>query len=93
MNGNYLVIHESGSEVYVFDSTGRHLLTRDALTAAVVYEFKYDTNGRLKTVTDSAGNVTAIQRDANGNVTTIVGPYGQKTAANRKFRRLHYADH
>jgi RHS repeat-associated protein len=79
VNGNYLVTSEDGGEVYVFDNTGRHLSTQDALTGANEYQFAYDSNGNLKTVSDSGGNVTTFARDANGELTSIVGPYGQKT--------------
>jgi YD repeat-containing protein len=79
VDGNYLVTNQEGTEVYVFDSTGRHLQTQQALTGALVYKFGYDANGRLSTITDVAGNVTTVQRDAGGNPSAVVGPYGQKT--------------
>ena len=37
----------SGNEIYEFSPDGRHLRTRDALTAVVVYAFGYDAAGRL----------------------------------------------
>ena len=80
VGGNYLVTNEQGSEVYVFDHMGRHLFTRDALTGAIAYTFGYDGAGRLKTITDSSGNVTSFARDTIGNLTAITGPYGQKTS-------------
>jgi YD repeat-containing protein len=67
-----------GSEVYVFNPSGRHLRTVDALTGATRYTFSYD-SGRLSTITDGDNNVTTIERDAEGNPTAIVGPYGQRT--------------
>ncbi|MDP1858404.1 MAG: RHS repeat-associated core domain-containing protein [Gemmatimonadaceae bacterium] len=75
---NLVVGSESGSEYYVFDGTGRHLSTRDALTNAALLQFIYDASGRLTTLTDVDGNVTSIQRDGNGNPTAIVGPFGQR---------------
>ncbi len=83
VGGNMAVASEDGSELYIFSRSGRHLQTRHALTGAVLYEFGYDGNGRLLTVTDSDNNVTTITRDGNGNPTSIVGPYGQVTTFTR----------
>ena len=80
VNGNYLVTNQSGSEVYAFDKTGRHLRTLHPLTGAAIYAFAYDPSGRLSTITDSAGNVTSIQRDSAGLPSAILAPYGQRTA-------------
>jgi YD repeat-containing protein len=68
-----------GSELYQFNSLGRHLKTLNALTGAVKYQFGYDTTGPLKSVTDGDGNVTTIERDAAGNATAILAPFGQRT--------------
>jgi RHS repeat-associated protein len=70
---------QDGSQIYLFDPSGRQLATLDALTAAVLYRFGYDGAGRLTTITDRAGNTTTIQRDGNGNPVAIVGPFGQTT--------------
>lgn len=70
---------EDGSELYQFDYQGRHLRTLNALTGGVLYQFGYDSVGRLITVTDGAGNVTTIERDATGNPTALVAPFGQRT--------------
>ena len=77
--GEYLIAAEDGNEVYVFDSSGKHLRTLDALTKALRYQFTYDSDDRLTTITDGYGNVTTIERDTSGNPTAIVGPYGQRT--------------
>ncbi|MBI2877240.1 MAG: hypothetical protein HYY20_10190 [Candidatus Tectomicrobia bacterium] len=70
---------EDGSEIYVFDSKGRHLRTLNALTGAIRYRFTYDSHSLLTAVTDGDGNVTAIKRDASGNPTAIFAPFGQRT--------------
>jgi YD repeat-containing protein len=62
--GGYVVARADASEVYTFDAAGRHLQTVDALTGAVVYQFGYTAFGRLSTITDRDGNVTAVERDA-----------------------------
>lgn len=77
--GEYIIAAEDGDEVYVFDSSGKHLRTLDALTKALLYQFTYDSDDRLTTITDDYDNVTTIERDTSGNPTAIVGPYGQRT--------------
>ena len=70
---------EDGSEVYLFDSVGRHLRTVDALTGSTLLSFAYDNVGRLVSITDTDGNVTRIERAADGSATAIVAPGGQRT--------------
>ena len=77
-NATYLA-SEDGSELYVFDSAGRHLRTLNALTGATLYEFSYDSAGRLWKVKDGDGNVTEIKRDPYGHLSSIVAPFGQTT--------------
>lgn len=71
---------EDGSELYVFNQYGRHLRTQHALTGAILYQFTYDSGGRLTQVTDGDNNLTTIQRNGAGNPTAIVSPFGQSTA-------------
>jgi len=68
-----------GTEVYEFDTSGRHLRTLDALTGGHLYTFSYDTDGRLISVTDGSGNLTRIERNGVGDPTAIVSPDGQRT--------------
>ncbi len=76
--GNLLVVSNSGDEAYIFDASGRHLETRNAITNALIMTFGYDLNGLLISETDSFGNKTVINH--NGAVpTSIVSPYGQTT--------------
>ena len=80
--GNFTIASEDGAELYVFDATGLHLRTLNALTGATLDEFAYDASGHLSQVTQKTGgtdNVTTIEYDANGNPTAIVGPFGQRT--------------
>ena len=74
-----LIAAEDGSEVYAFDSAGRHLRTLNTLIGAVRFEFGYDAQGLLEQVQDADGNVTTIERDTDGDPATIVGPFGQRT--------------
>jgi len=75
--GDIVLASRDGREVYVFTSRGKHRRTIDALTAVVKYEFGYDPEGRLASVTDADGNTTQITR--NQNQVTLTGPYGQTT--------------
>ena len=77
---NITVSSRDASEVYVFDLSGRHLKTLDALTNAQTQLFGYDGAGKLVSITDRDSNVTTIQRDGQENPTAIVGPYGQQTS-------------
>jgi RHS repeat-associated protein len=69
-----------GRQVYRFNASGRHLSTVDTLTGTTLYTFAYDSAGRLTTITDADGNVTAIERDSTGQPTAIIAPFGQRTA-------------
>jgi RHS repeat-associated protein len=77
--GNTLITSDSGDQVYVFSPAGQHLQTLRPLTGTVLYQFAYDSNGNLITVTDASGNVTTIKRNAAGRATSIVSPYAQST--------------
>ena len=76
---SFLVSNASGSELYEFDRTGRHLRTLDALMGSVEREFRYGAEGLLIEVEDAFGNLTTIERDANGDPMAIVGPFGERT--------------
>ena len=77
---NVVIPSPDGSAAYQFDSTGRHLSTRDGMTGALLYDFNYDGAGRLASVEDSYGNTTTIQRNAAGEPTAIVSPFGVTTS-------------
>lgn len=79
VNNSIPIASEDGSELYIFSRSGRHLQTLHALTGTVLYEFAYDGNGHLLTITDGDGNFTTVTRNGSGNPTGIVGPYGQVT--------------
>lgn len=75
-----LIPTRDGSEIYLFDDSGRHLRTVTADTLIVVDEFGYDSEGRLVTHNDSDGRTTIIERDASGVATAVQGPEGRRTA-------------
>jgi len=80
VGGNeYLIPDTSGNRLFHFNANGRHLRTLDAVTAAVVYQFRYDTAGHLSEIEDLDGNITRIER--SGEIpTVIVAPDGQRTS-------------
>jgi YD repeat-containing protein len=78
-SGMLAVPSADGHELFEFDTSGRHLRTRETRTGAVRYEFAYDDASRVVQVTDGDGNVTTIERDAVGTPTAIVAPRGQRT--------------
>ena len=77
--GQITIPSQDGKEMYVFDSSGRHLRTIDPLTRAALYTFDYDANGLLTSIHDVDGKLTRIERGAAGNPTALVGPFGQRT--------------
>ncbi len=78
-----LIPAADASELYVFSAQGRHLRTLHGLTAAVRYNFGYDSAGRLTTITDASGNVATVQRLGSGPPAAIVAPGGQTTTLGR----------
>jgi RHS repeat-associated protein len=76
-----VVASEDGSEVYVFDKSGRHLRTLNALTSSLKYQFgyRYDSSGPLETIEDGDGNITTIEYNGCGAFSGIVSPFGQRT--------------
>jgi RHS repeat-associated protein len=78
--GGHYVLSEDGSEIYYFDSNGKHLTTANSLTNTTLYTFNYDGSGRLDTVVDAYGNTTTVLRNILGVLTGIQAPYGQTTS-------------
>ncbi len=68
---------EDGREIYVFNTGGRHLRTVDAVTGIWTFQFGYDPQGRLTSITDAANQTTNIVRE--GGVTRIIAPLLQST--------------
>ncbi len=79
MTADIQIPSEDGSELYLFYLNGRHLQTLSAFTGAVLYDFGYDSNGRLIEIVDGSGNKTTVERDGAGSPTAIKAPGGQTT--------------
>jgi len=78
--GDLAIPAEDGGLIYVFNNTGRHLRTVNALTGAIMLIFGYDGAGHLLTITDGDNNVTTIQRNGDGIPTGILSADNQLTA-------------
>ncbi|MCB9497506.1 MAG: hypothetical protein H6686_11525 [Fibrobacteria bacterium] len=76
--GRELASHElsipsqDGSELWVFDGSGRHLRTLDGLYGDTLWTFEYDAGGLLTAMIDAQGERTRFERDVDGF--SIVGP-------------------
>ncbi len=73
------IASENGSQVFVFDRTGRHLRTEDALTRRRLFHFVYDSSGYLSSIADRDNLVTRIERDTTSSHLSVVGPFGHRT--------------
>lgn len=87
---------EEGGVGHILSGSGRHKETRDLDTGVALYEFGYDEENRLASVTDPFGNQTVIERDGDGTPRAIVSPDGIVTALtidpNNHLTRITYPD-
>lgn len=72
---NFVAAQDS-SEVYIFDSLGRHVETRTALLGAIKYRFIYLSDHKLDQIIDRSNLVTRVLRDSQGDPTGIQNPFG-----------------
>ena len=76
---NLQVISVDGAEVYIFNSVGKHLQTKNILTGSIKYTFNYDGNNKLQSIVDAFGNSTTINRNTTGLLTGFNSPYNLLT--------------
>ncbi|XP_078038060.1 teneurin transmembrane protein Ten-m isoform X2 [Augochlora pura] len=77
----YEIYAPDTQEIYVFNRFGQHVATKNILTGETVYQFTYNvntSNGKLSTVTDTAGNKVFLLRDYSSQVNSIENTKGQK---------------
>ncbi|MBN1841374.1 MAG: hypothetical protein JW883_03705 [Deltaproteobacteria bacterium] len=81
---------------YIMSSAGRHKMTIDLETGVTLFEFGYNVEKELVSITDRFGNQTTIDRDANGVPTAIVSPDGITTTltvdGENHLTRITYPD-
>ena len=81
---------------HIMSSAGCHKQTISLDTDTVLYEFGYDDDDNLVSITDRFGNKIVIHRDASGVPTGITSPEGITTSltidANNHLTRITYPD-
>jgi YD repeat-containing protein len=81
---------------YVLNSAGRHKTTIDLDAGAALFQFGYDQNNYLSSMTDRFGNSTTVQRNASGIPNSITSPEGVTTTftidSNNHLTRITYPD-
>lgn len=89
--GSFDIYSPETQEVYAFNRFGQHVATRSMVTGRSIYLFGYNvntSNGKLSTVTDSAGNKIFLLRDYSNQVTSIENTRGHKCRLRMSRTRL-----
>jgi YD repeat-containing protein len=77
----YEIYSPETQEIYIFNRFGQHVATKNIVTGETIYSFLYNvnmSNGKLSSVTDSAGNKIQILRDYSSQVKTIENAQAMK---------------
>nr|XP_060627189.1 teneurin-4 isoform X4 [Anolis sagrei ordinatus] len=64
-------------ELYLFDTSGKHLYTQSLPTGDYLFNFTYTGDGDITLITDNNGNLVNIRRDSTGMPLWVVVPDGQ----------------
>lgn len=67
-----------GSEIYLFDASGKHIKTKNSITGDDKLVVGYNASGRIVSLTDVYGNKTSVAHQ-DGFATKIIAPNGQIT--------------
>ncbi|KAG8448011.1 hypothetical protein GDO86_015204 [Hymenochirus boettgeri] len=73
----YEVASPADQELYQFSTNGTHLHTLNLITRDFIYNFTYNGDGDISTITNSNGISVHIRRDAGGMPLWLVVPGGQ----------------
>uniref|UniRef100_A0A674JCB1 Teneurin-1 n=1 Tax=Terrapene triunguis TaxID=2587831 RepID=A0A674JCB1_9SAUR len=73
----YEIASPADQELYQFTTNGTHLHTLNLITRDYIYNFTYNGEGDIATITNSNGNSVHIRRDASGLPLWLVVPGGQ----------------
>lgn len=76
--GGFAAPNSSGTEVYIFDSLGKHLKTINAITNNLKLKINYNANGGIASLVDNYENKTIVLHE-NGHASKIIAPNGQIT--------------
>lgn len=77
-NVDLVIEKNQGNEIYIFDQNGRHLETRHAIKKYTILKFAYETDHRLKTITNRFGKVTTFTYSGT-NISKITASNGLET--------------
>ena len=72
---------------HIMNNAGRHKKTIDLDTGITLYDFGYNDEKELVSITDRFGNQTTIERGANGVPTAVVSPDGIDDDADYRWRK------
>ena len=91
-----IVFGEGGGLGHIMFGSGRHKTTIDLDTGVTLFEFGYNEENNLLSITDRFENQTLIERDANGVPIAIISPDGLSTFltidANNHLTGITYPD-
>lgn len=76
--GKKWIISSDRVSLFVFDSSNKHIETRDAVTNILKYSFNYNVDNSLSQISDVHGNTTTIQY-VSGKPVSITSPDGVET--------------
>ena len=76
--GGFAAPSIDGSELYIFNSFGKHIKTINAITGDLKFAFSYGNGGGIVSIVDRYGNKTLVQH-LNSSATKIIAPNGQET--------------
>lgn len=79
--GGFSAPNKDGSELYIFDQSGKHIKTLNGLTGDLKYKINYNENNVLISIVDQYGNKTIFQHQ-DQHAVKIISPYGQETNLN-----------
>jgi len=94
-DGNIPFVEANGLG-HIMSSAGRHKQTIDLDAGTVLYEFSYDDDNNLLSITDRFANRTTIDRNSSGVPIAIISPDGittrLTTGSNNHLTRITYPD-
>ncbi|XP_069496010.1 teneurin-4 isoform X4 [Ambystoma mexicanum] len=73
----YEVSSPIDQELYLFDTSGKHVYTQSLTTGDTLYTFAYTGDGDITLITDNNGNTVNIRRDSTGMPLWLVVQDGQ----------------
>jgi RHS repeat-associated protein len=74
--GTLTIASRDGSELYVFDPTGRHQETLEPRTRQALWQFEYNADGTLQRAVDADDNEYRVQRDGAGEPVGLLAELG-----------------